>query len=205
MKKNIQNKSYQAILDAAKSLFWKYGVKRVSVEEISKEAGVSKMTFYRHFKNKNELAQKIMLIIFDKGLIDYRATMSADISFVEKVEQILLLKFQNTQDVSEEFIKDIYVNGDQATQKMIIEYSETMLLEFKNDLANAQDKGWIRNDIKIDFIMKMRDQITQLLNDDSFLSMYKNPQEAIMEITRFFFYGMMNTAKSELKQEEAKK
>lgn len=197
MEKDIQNKSYQALIAAAKSLFWKHGLKRVSVEEISKEAGVSKMTFYRHFKNKNELAQKIMLRIFDKGLQDYRATMSAKISFVEKVEQILLLKFKNTEDVSEEFIRDIYVNGDPATQKMIVEYSETMLLEFKNDLAKAQDKGWIRKDLKIDFIMKMREQITLMLHDESFLAMYASPQDAIMEITRFFFYGMMNKEESE--------
>lgn len=192
------NKSHQAILTTSKTLFWKYGVKRVSVEEICKEAKVSKMTFYRHFKNKNELALQIMLNIFDKGLLDYRQVMAQDIPFVQKIEEIISLKFKNTEDVSEEFIKDIYVNGDEATQKMIVEYSETMLLEFKQDLANAQDKGWIRKDIKIDFIMKMRDQITQLLNDDSFLAMYKTPQEAIMEVTRFFFYGMMNS-------EEAKK
>lgn len=197
MKNNIQNKSYQAILASAKTLFWKYGVKRVSVEEISKEASVSKMTFYRHFKNKNELALQIMLTIFDKGLTDYRNVMSQNIDFAKKVEQIILLKFQNTKDVSEEFIKDIYINGDIATQKMIIEYSETMLLEFKNDLKNAQEKDWIRKDLKIDFIMKMREQITGLLNDDSFLAMYKTPQEAIMEVTRFFFYGMMNVKEGE--------
>lgn len=169
----------------------------MSVEEICKEAAVSKMTFYRYFKNKNELALEIMLEIFDKGLKDYRQVMAQDIPFVEKIEEIISLKFKNTEDVSEEFIKDIYVNGDEATQKVIVEYSETMLLEFKQDLANAQEKGWIRKDIKIAFIMKMRDQITQLLNDDSFLVMYKTPQEAIMEVTRFFFYGMMNSEEAQ--------
>lgn len=192
-----KNKSHQALLLTSKTLFWKYGVKRVSVEEICKEAAVSKMTFYRHFKNKNELALEIMLEIFDKGLEDYRQVMAQDIPFVEKIEEIISLKFKNTEDVSEEFIKDIYVNGDIATQKMIVEYSETMLLEFKQDLANAQEKGWIRKDIKIAFIMKMRDQITQLLSDDSFLAMYKTPQEAIMEVTRFFFYGMMNSEEAQ--------
>ncbi|NPD44058.1 MULTISPECIES: TetR/AcrR family transcriptional regulator [unclassified Lentimicrobium] len=193
MRNEKHNKSYKTLLETAKPLFWKYGVKRVSVEEICKEAKVSKMTFYRHFKNKNELALEIMLKIFDKGLLDYRQVMAQDIPFVQKIEEIISLKFQNTQDVSEEFIKDIYVNGDITTQKMIEEYSETMLLEFKQDLANAQKKGWIRKDIKIEFIMKMRDQITQLLNDDSFLAIYKTPQEAIMEVTRFFFYGLMNS------------
>ena len=197
MIKITKNKSRQALLNTSKTLFWKYGVKRVSVEEICKEASVSKMTFYRHFKNKNELALEIMLQIFDKGINDYRQVMAQDISFVQKIEEIISLKFENTQDVSEEFIKDIYINGDIATQKMIVDYSETMLLEFKQDLANAQEKGWIRKDIKIDFIMKMRDQITLLLNDDSFLAMYKTPQDAIMEVTRFFFYGMMNSEEAQ--------
>ena len=85
MKNKNQNKSYQAILKAAKTLFWKYGVKRVSVEEVSKEAGVSKMTFYRHFKNKDEVALKIMLQIFEKGLEDTVDWYLNNSEWVEKV------------------------------------------------------------------------------------------------------------------------
>ena len=159
MKNKNQNKSYQAILKAAKTLFWKYGVKRVSVEEVSKEAGVSKMTFYRHFKNKNEVIMQIMKDLFEFGLQEYRAVMKQDIPFAHKVEQIILMKFENTQDVSQEFLTEMYINGNDSMKKMIAEYTSTTLTEFKKDMIVAQQRGWIRKDIKIELIMKMRDMM----------------------------------------------
>jgi len=32
-----------------------------------------------------------------------------------------------------------------------------------------------------------------IMADDSFMALYKTPQQAIVEVTRFFFYGMMKT------------
>ncbi|MDH5400751.1 MAG: TetR/AcrR family transcriptional regulator, partial [Cyclobacteriaceae bacterium] len=55
-----QNRKYQAIFETAKELFWKYGIRRVTIEEICKEAGVSKMTFYKFFPNKVALANTIL-------------------------------------------------------------------------------------------------------------------------------------------------
>ncbi|MBL0024612.1 MAG: helix-turn-helix transcriptional regulator [Saprospiraceae bacterium] len=53
-----RSKSYLKIITTAKKLFWKHGSSRVTIEELCREAGVSKMTFYRHFNNKNEIIGK---------------------------------------------------------------------------------------------------------------------------------------------------
>ncbi|PKM15181.1 MAG: TetR family transcriptional regulator [Gammaproteobacteria bacterium HGW-Gammaproteobacteria-2] len=45
----------KAILEAAKSLFPRYGYDRISMDAIAAEAGVSKLTVYSHFKDKNTL------------------------------------------------------------------------------------------------------------------------------------------------------
>jgi len=193
MEQDNKNKSYRAVLTSAKTLFWKHGVKRVSVEEISKEAGVSKMTFYRNFKNKNEVIRQIMKELFEHGLNEYRSVMKQDIPFARKVEHIILMKFENTQDISQEFLTEIYIHGDEEMKKMITEYTSTTLTEFKNDLIEAKQKGWIRKDIKIELILKMRDLMSGIMADDSFMALYKTPQQAIVEVTRFFFYGMMKT------------
>jgi len=42
------------ILNAARKLFAKFGYKRVSMDEIAKESGVTKKTVYSYFKNKEE-------------------------------------------------------------------------------------------------------------------------------------------------------
>lgn len=198
MKNEKQSKSYRLILETAKPLFWKFGVKRVSVEEICKEASISKMTFYRNFKNKNEVIEKIMIELFEHGLKEYKEVMNQDIPFAQKIEQIILKKLENTQDVSQEFIKDMYINGDEKIQKMIIDFTNTTLTQFKNDMIEAQQKGYIRKDIKIELLMKMREVMANVMTDDAFVALYQTPQEAIMEITHFYFYGMMNS-------EEAKK
>ncbi|WP_042073147.1 TetR/AcrR family transcriptional regulator, partial [Acinetobacter gerneri] len=43
------------ILEAAKSLFLKYGYHGSSMNQIAKEAGVTKLTVYNHFQDKENL------------------------------------------------------------------------------------------------------------------------------------------------------
>ena len=68
---SIQDQKLRDILLAAKELFWKFGFKRVSVEEVCKEAQVSKMTFYKHFKNKIELVKSLYKLVSDEAMKKY--------------------------------------------------------------------------------------------------------------------------------------
>ena len=47
------------IIAAATECFARYGVKKTTIDDISKEAGVSRPTFYRFFKNKQALLLNI--------------------------------------------------------------------------------------------------------------------------------------------------
>lgn len=191
MKRKKNSKSYQAIILAAKNLFWKFGVKRVTVDEICKEAAVSKMTFYRLFKNKNEVAQEMLEQIFDQGLIDYRAIMNQEIPYSKKIEQIILMKHQSSNDISEEFVKDVYQNNDSGLKSLMMEYTHLITAEIMKDMKDAQEKGWIRKDIKLEFIIYSLNKLQQQITDVHFLSMFENAQEAIMQVTNFFFYGII--------------
>jgi AcrR family transcriptional regulator len=56
------------LFKAGRKLFWKYGFRRVSVDEICREAGVSKMTFYRAFEDKQDLAKTIFRKVAEEGV-----------------------------------------------------------------------------------------------------------------------------------------
>ena len=49
------NSTEEKILSAAQSLFFRFGFKKTSVDEIAAEAGVGKGTIYNYFANKEEL------------------------------------------------------------------------------------------------------------------------------------------------------
>lgn len=161
MSRDLENEKCQAILITAKRLFWKHGIKRVSVQEICKEAGTSKMTFYRFFDNKLDLAKTLLDIVFDEGIREYKAIMAMDIPFPEKIQKTLEVKFRNSQNIGEELLVDIYKNQDLGLMEYIQDRGEQMLNMALDHYEQAQKDGYIRKGIKREFmayqLYKMRE------------------------------------------------
>jgi AcrR family transcriptional regulator len=51
---------YDFLLNSARDLFTSSGIKGVSIDELSRKAGISKKTFYMYFINKNDLVLKVI-------------------------------------------------------------------------------------------------------------------------------------------------
>jgi len=51
----------QNIIDKCIEMFFKYGIKSVSMDDISRELGISKKTVYTHFENKKEIVEKAFI------------------------------------------------------------------------------------------------------------------------------------------------
>lgn len=166
-------------------------MKRVSIEEICREAGVSKMTFYKHFRNKNELVIRLLDTIREESMNRYQAIMSQSTPFIQKIEQSIQLKYEQTRDMSQEFFNDIHKNAPDE----VIAYFNTMYQEnlqvLLRDYTQAQERGEIRQDIKPEFILYFLNQMMQMAEDPALQTQYASLQDLIMELTRFFFYGIL--------------
>lgn len=191
MSKDIHNLKCQALLSTAKDLFWKHGIKRISVKEICAHAGVSKMTFYRFFDNKLDVVKTILDLIVEESTTEYNEIMAMDISFSEKVKRTLLLKFNNSQNVSQEFIMDLYKNNDVGVLTYIQTQSDIFMDKVLDDYEKAQKDGYIRKGIKRAFIRYQVQKMREMVIDEKLLALYKDPQELTMEIMNFFFYGLL--------------
>lgn len=178
-------------METAKRLFWKHGLRRVTIEEICQEANVSKMTFYKYFPNKNELAKEILDKIFEKNMKMFDQLMLSDISYEEKMHRQIKLKMEGTQDISEEFVKDIYGDPDSELAEYWKERADGFIQIVIDHYRNAQEKGWLRKDVKIDFILYMINKTFEFVNDKELISKYDTMQDLILEINRFFLYGIL--------------
>ena len=190
IKMNTDSPKYSDIVNTARKLFWKHGISRVSIEEICKEANVSKMTFYRFFSNKKELGKQVIDDIIDESLVKYRDLMKQNIPFDKKIKKTLLLKFEGTKEISAELVKDIYSNTKLGLHKHWQKRADEFTEEIKNDYANAQKEGFIRKDINLDFLFYFNSKATDLIADPKIQEMYGNMQELIMEYANMFFYGI---------------
>ncbi len=185
------NLKVRQIREAGKDLFWKFGIRRVTIEEICRKAKVSKVTFYKYFENKNDLAMHLLDTIYDESLRVYRELMKSDIPFEEKVRETIRMKMEETQEVSSEMIDDILGNPDEEIKKYYEGISTTILQEVVHWYAEAQKKGEVRQDIKVEFMMFFMSHMLELANDERLLRMYGNSRDVIMELLNFFFYGIL--------------
>ena len=188
---SIDDRKLREIMIASKKLFWKFGFKRVTIEEVCREANVSKMTFYKHFKNKMELIKYLINHITDKAMKQYREIMNSDIPFTEKVLKTLDLKMEQTMDMSNEFFNDYVRHADSEMIDLLQQKRNEMMDSILNDYIEAQKMGNIRKDIKPEFILYFLNHSMEMIKDEQLEEIYDNPQDMIMEFTNFFFYGVL--------------
>jgi len=189
---NVSNPKRELILKTGKALFWKFGFKRVTVEEICKEAGISKMTYYKFFPNKIELVKTLMDTVMQESLERYNKIMEREIPYPEKVVAMIHLKRDQIETMSSEFFRDYVQSGDPELISYLEQLTRDSMQKFTDDFKKAQENGDIRKDLKIEFIMYMTNHLTEMAQDDALLNMYDQPQDLVMEIINFLFYGILN-------------
>ena len=179
------------LIQTAKDLFFRFGIKRVTVEEICREANVSKMTFYKHFRNKNELVKTWFTEMTDEAMEKYRELMNSDLSFREKVRETIQMKLEGTDGMSRDFFSDYIPHAEPELHDFIHQRFHEAMGLIVNDYAEAQKRGDIRQDIKIEFILWYLNKMIDLMEDEALQQIYDSPQDMIMEMINFFFYGIM--------------
>jgi AcrR family transcriptional regulator len=180
----------QTLVDAGRKLFWKHGFRRVTIDEICREADVSKMTFYRCFENKTELAKTIFDKEVKKGMSSFNEIIKSDIPATEKLHKIISMKMEGTNDISQEFLADFYINPDLDLKKYVEEVTRKSWKEVIEGFRYAQDQGWFRRDFKPEFLFFIAQQIIPMCSDKELLKFYDKPQDLIMEFANFFTYGI---------------
>lgn len=191
-KVNSRNsKKQQQIVETAEALFIRYGMKRVTVEEICQKSEVSKMTFYKYFANKMELVKYIWDTWVKDAYKKLDKVEAMDIPFTEKLQLMQKYKLGMTAKMSSEFIDELMqMDFYAASAKKWIQ----RILQF---LTDAQKQGNIRPEIRPEFILAMFNKLNELVDDKQLISLYPNYVEFTREVWDFFYYGIINRDQSE--------
>ena len=188
-----QNHKIEKLAETALDLFKRYGIKRVTVEEICSESNISKMTFYKYFKNKIELTKHLLIQISAQQRANYRRIMDQQIPYPEKAKKIIQLKHDQTYMISREFFDDLCKNPIPELVTMLEELRKDSMNEVLNDFKIASKNGDIRRDVKPEFIMYILNQISEMSRDENLINLYNSHNEVIMALTNMFFYGILNS------------
>lgn len=190
MSTTMKSKKYREIITASRELFWKHGFRRVTIQEICDKAGVSKMTFYKYFPNKIELAKTVFDIEVEKGMERVSQLMEEDISGEEMLKELILLKVEGTNDISREFMEDFYQDNEPELKNFVEEKTKDAWTRLMSAWRCAQERGVFRADFKPEFLFRVSMKLQELINDEELVARYDSTQDFLLEFTRFIFYGI---------------
>jgi AcrR family transcriptional regulator len=135
----------EQIIEAARILFHKYGFKKVSMDEIANEAGVTKKTIYMYFSSKEELLKYFILEEIEKMKDILEEVESKNTDFFETVNQAIyrLLKYKKEQN----FLTTIEKEAEWLKNPVVIQnlklIDEQIQDYIKEKLKVAKEKGYI--------------------------------------------------------------
>jgi AcrR family transcriptional regulator len=180
-------------MNTAEALFLKYGFRRVSVDEICRNAKVSRKTFYVYFANKETLVIQILDKINGMFLNNFVEVMTADAPFIDKIMQAMEMKLAFSKQVSIDFVSDFT-----SVETVVHHYhkmAEKNIDIARSVFAQAQEKGEIRSNLSIDFIMAMLNYQIDLCEKQEFCRLFKDSESMIKQMSEMFLFGIVENNK----------
>lgn len=191
--KNRPSKKRQAILQTAEQMFRQFGFKRISVEEICREAGASKMTFYKYFSNKTDLVRQIKDGWMEEAFSKFEEIKALDIPFSEKIQTMTQWKMEFSAKISARFLQDV-VSLDEDLAELKRRYLA--------NIAEAQKQGEIRAEINREFLWLVLDKINDLVREGTYKKVCSEFSEFQYQLRTLVYYGLLTRSEEQTVKNE---
>ena len=186
-----ESKKKRMIISAGEELFTKYGFRRVTVEEICREAGASKMTFYKYFKDKTDLVRCIKDSWTEEGFSKFDEIKALDAPFADKIDLMTRWKMEFTARFSSEFLYEAL-----SMEEDLAEFKRRYL----NNIREAQASGELRSDIDPEFLWMVLDKISELAREGRFQEVVSDFGEYQRQLRTLVYFGLLTRPGDSTKQ-----
>ena len=182
----------ERILSEAERLFWKYGVRSVTMEDIAKQLGISKKTIYQHFSDKEQILYQVIQNKTTQNQSAMECMVIDTTNPVEEILSVLHMMQKNADQVSPNLLIDIKRYYPQAFS-LFRQYKEGQIM--RSILENIQkgiEQGLYRPDINPTILARMRvEQIELAFNDEMFPTDQFSMHDIQAELIHHFVRGML--------------
>lgn len=136
------------IIEKAGELFFEYGIKNISMDELASSLGISKRTIYENFKDKEDILRFLITKLSNERNKIFKEFLEEGLNVVEIF--IKVIEIQMDMPVSSaKFIQDIYKYYPKIT-KLLQENIEKNNEFLQNFLLKGIGQGYIREDLNVE-------------------------------------------------------
>ncbi|MDR6563355.1 MULTISPECIES: TetR/AcrR family transcriptional regulator [unclassified Arcicella] len=182
----------ERIIIKAKELFFRYGVKSVTMDDIANELGISKKTIYLHFEDKDDIVFQLFQREMKEDKCEWEELHNSSKNVIDRMVKSMEVIKQAFAEVNPSTLFDIKKYHPRSWN-IFQEHKEKFILEsIKKDLIEGIEQGLFRAEIKIDILARMRLEQIEMGFDPSSFSISKfTIVEVQLELLDHFIRGVL--------------
>ena len=185
----------QRIVDAARVHFFSHGFRRVTMDDLAEELGISKKTLYAYFPGKFDLLEAVLA---DK-LTDVEATLKEVTlahpdDFLATLRELLAGTHRELDEIKPPFVRDMRQKAPEVFK--VVERRRAVLIEryFGKYFVEGQRLGMVRKDVPAKLIIEILLAMVQsIMNPPKMEELGMMPKEGFAGILKIVLEGALTT------------
>jgi AcrR family transcriptional regulator len=135
------------IIKSALNVYMKYGIKSVTMDEMSSQLGVSKKTLYLYAKDKNDLVEQCLTLILDSNVCEMEKIFQKKLNAIEELLEVGRFIIKTLGSIHPAIFFDL-AKFHPNVLKLINDHKEEMMcMSIENNLANGKKEGLYRENL----------------------------------------------------------
>jgi TetR/AcrR family transcriptional regulator, cholesterol catabolism regulator len=171
----------ERILTQSSELFIKSGIKAITMDDISREVGVSKRTIYENFKDKDELLRACLVYIDAYYNKDKDELIKESKNTIDMMFKILEHGIQIINTMNPLFMIDLKRYHYRVWKETYKLHYEKHLAHTYTMLKKGINEGLYRKDIDIEIVAKLLHEQLRIMSDEQIFPSSKYSIKAVFE------------------------
>ncbi len=144
------------ILFKGTQLFFRYGVKSVTMDAMAAEFGISKKTIYQHFPDKDSMVLQVVESFIEADSKKWEDLDAKYPNVIEKMFKSFEALKDMLADMNPRLLYEIQKYFPLAFQKFTEYKEEITIKKIQQDFARGIQEGYFRSDIEVELLARLR-------------------------------------------------
>ncbi len=176
----------EKIIQESTQLFFRYGLRSITMDDIARELSMSKKTLYLHFDNKNDLLMACMEEHDRKEKEILKTFQQEATNAIDEMIKIAKYLEQMLKKVSPTLIYDVQKYHREGWERMNKMHNEDVYHEIKTNMERGVKEGLYRDDFNIDIVAKIYVSTTLICTNPDFFPPEKYNMNDIVKTNIFY-------------------
>lgn len=168
-------------------LFFNYGIRSVSMDDLARAVGVSKKKLYEHYADKNNLVEKLVQDLITSHASLCRSNKLAAKDAIDEVLRQSVQPFRTWTALKAGFYYELEKYFPRAWQLLNDHKAAMVRPDVVRNLKRGQKEGLYQQDLDTSFIADLRlQQLTTALQPDDWFSKKLQGDILVRQLTVFY-------------------